>query len=474
MSDDEDYEIGVFEKKLIDSYKKRLEHITTLEKKVKSLNQQINKEKIDEIKMDYISAERELTEEEIKTQAQDEIKEKLDIEEDIELIRKQVEELPSGKIKADIVEFIDKIKLINNNKRKIDLINKAIKNKLKSLLVIISSERDAFERGINILISIEHKNYLDCNPEINLLIIDIDDIRDYLRREYFEVIGPISAFTEQIRKVPKFKAEDFDKMDLITIQNEIRKLNPIQAKVYLEQIERILNKLNLDSTETHFLRRFIQLFRFKKDRINLERSEEASRLYSQMEKNALLDNLTKLKNLRAYEQEGINKVKEKFRSGGKLTYVLFDLDHFKQINDTFGHEIGDDVLIAFANIVIAHIRPGIDEVYRVGGEEFCLLSTEDNLNKLNALHMIDHIRMSVTNGIEELKKNGSLQLLDRIVTVSAGVAIYSFQKNNLVINSKEIKKILKSLKAKADKLLYKSKDKGRNQTTIIEMDYENE
>ncbi|NJN44558.1 MAG: GGDEF domain-containing protein [Anaerolineae bacterium] len=101
------------------------------------------------------------------------------------------------------------------------------------------------------------------------------------------------------------------------------------------------------------------------------------------------DQLTDILNRRgliAKFEEEVLRVKRTHRS---FTLVLCDIDHFKQVNDTFGHDCGDHVIVEVANIIVSCVRM-TDYVGRWGGEEFCLLMPETNL--IGAKLLVSRIR----------------------------------------------------------------------------------
>ena len=153
------------------------------------------------------------------------------------------------------------------------------------------------------------------------------------------------------------------------------------------------------------------------------------------------DFLTKLLNKRALDEILALKEAEFKRYERNYTIVMFDLDHFKNVNDTFGHEAGDAVLSAFGRIVKKECR-NVDVVGRFGGEEFmAILSDTDT--KGGAV-FAEKVRKHVEKAKFMYKKK-------RIeVTVSAGV---SERKNNIS---------LEATIENADKHLYKAKNSGRN------------
>jgi len=122
--------------------------------------------------------------------------------------------------------------------------------------------------------------------------------------------------------------------------------------------------------------------------------------------------------------------------------VLIDLDNFKQINDNFGHQYGDSVLINLVNIAKETLRPS-DIVARFGGEEFVILLPDVEME--DALTIIQRLQ-------NNLAKNFSIQVDKQSmpVTFSAGIALRSFgEQQNSVIS-------------RADKALYQAKRTGKN------------
>ena len=106
---------------------------------------------------------------------------------------------------------------------------------------------------------------------------------------------------------------------------------------------------------------------------------------------ALLDPLTGLMNRRAFMSE-VERVGRR-RKGGRepMALLVLDLDHFKQVNDRFGHDVGDRVLVAFAGVAGACVRP-TDQLHRMGGEEFCFILPDTSLAE--AVAVAERIRQA--------------------------------------------------------------------------------
>ena len=161
-----------------------------------------------------------------------------------------------------------------------------------------------------------------------------------------------------------------------------------------------------------------------------------------IEENAKIDPMTGLHNRRWLEEMYTREMNRSNMGNFKLTAFMIDIDHFKQVNDTYGHLAGDKVLISVAQALIRSLRPS-DMPVRYGGEEFSVFlpgTTEEN-----AKIIAERIRRNVENMTITLHDNNLLQ-----VTVSIGFA--ERIKNDTVA----------SLIDRADKALYHAKQNGRN------------
>lgn len=155
------------------------------------------------------------------------------------------------------------------------------------------------------------------------------------------------------------------------------------------------------------------------------------------------DPLTKLHN-RRYLYEKFEKLSSMLRMNSidNITMAIMDIDNFKTINDTYGHDIGDEVLVVFANLIKSISREN-DLKVRFGGDEFILILVNGNLE-------ITKKRM------EQLKhefENVKIKGVHRPLTTSIGIAEYKKYED------------FQNLLIRADKLLYKAKELGRN--TIV-------
>lgn len=170
----------------------------------------------------------------------------------------------------------------------------------------------------------------------------------------------------------------------------------------------------------------------------------------EVERQSIIDPLTAVYNRRhmySYLTTQVEKAKE---TGGDLSVVLFDIDHFKMLNDTYGHLVGDTALKALASIIKRACKDD-EMVARYGGEEFLLILPGSN-HKM-AIGRAEEIRRC----LEQSQLAPELPA-DKPVTISGGVCTFHG------IENEEL------LVAKADERLYKAKQAGRNQIVGEEVD----
>jgi diguanylate cyclase (GGDEF)-like protein len=157
-----------------------------------------------------------------------------------------------------------------------------------------------------------------------------------------------------------------------------------------------------------------------------------------------LDNLTQLANRRYIELELEGRFAEMKRYGLSFGILLMDIDHFKAFNDTYGHDVGDLVLKAVAKTMMSNARP-FDLFGRWGGEEFIGIIRDVDISALSEVG--ERVRILVEN----TKVKAADGMLN--VTISLGVTLATPDDT------------IELLTKRADNLLYKSKEKGRNCST---------
>ncbi len=167
----------------------------------------------------------------------------------------------------------------------------------------------------------------------------------------------------------------------------------------------------------------------------------------QLERLATCDPLTGVFNRREFFRRGNLELQRFQRKGTPFCIILMDLDHFKQINDTYGHAAGDAALKTFARVCRHSIRE-LDIPARIGGEEFVILLPDTELAE--AIAVAERICNKIRSQPIQVPKESSNQQ-DFRITVSAGITYIKPEDHTL-----------DSTLARADKLLYQAKEQGRD------------
>jgi two-component system, cell cycle response regulator len=162
---------------------------------------------------------------------------------------------------------------------------------------------------------------------------------------------------------------------------------------------------------------------------------------------ALYDPLTGLNNRRFMERRLPAMIDTARQRASPLTMMILDIDHFKRINDTYGHDAGDHVLKGFAAELQEIVRGG-DLVCRLGGEEFVVAMPGVDAN--HAARMAERARRTIEN--KEFPIGDALGSVS--ITVSIGLADFRGQQDSA------------DLYRRADRALYVSKSAGRNRVTL--------
>ncbi|HSM72419.1 MAG TPA: diguanylate cyclase [Anaerolineales bacterium] len=183
--------------------------------------------------------------------------------------------------------------------------------------------------------------------------------------------------------------------------------------------------------------------------ISAKKQVEAEQIRAmEFEQLSITDPLTGIYNRRFFDEIAGKELERAKRSTSPLTIIILDIDHFKEINDTYGHPTGDQVLISLTNIYQSNMR-SMDIFARYGGEEFIILMPDTDSE--SAHQIIERLRAAL-----EETPLATYENKDIYVTISAGIAVCDGQE------SVDIPALLE----RADQSLYTSKQTGRNKTTI--------
>jgi len=177
---------------------------------------------------------------------------------------------------------------------------------------------------------------------------------------------------------------------------------------------------------------------------------ERKKLEDKLSALALTDSLTELPNRRAFDETLDREWKRTLREGSQISLLLLDLDHFKEFNDQYGHQVGDDCLRAVAGAVRGAVR-ATDIPARYGGEEIAVILPSTNTP--GATEVAEKVRLAVESLqiVHEANPEGRYW-----VTASIGIATALSRQGGTM-------RMPESLLLAADNALYKSKREGRNQ-----------
>jgi diguanylate cyclase len=217
-----------------------------------------------------------------------------------------------------------------------------------------------------------------------------------------------------------------DKMRESEVTNEI-----------LEIKDQIISEANKIKEETQTLK--VELDKYK------EKTSELTKRLEQSEADALIDSLTGAFNRNAYNIEIVRFIKEFERYKHPFAIVVLDIDHFKNVNDTYGHAKGDEILKIVAALVKSAIRE-TDKIFRYGGEEFVIWMPKMETN--TAIQASDKIRRVIEG------QNWNAIAKGLKVTASFGISCVKEDDTTTTVFNR------------ADKALYRSKNNGRNQVSF--------
>lgn len=171
---------------------------------------------------------------------------------------------------------------------------------------------------------------------------------------------------------------------------------------------------------------------------------------NKIEELTITDAMTTLHNRRYFDLVFDNLLKSQKRARQTLAFIVVDIDHFKQYNDTYGHQAGDEALKIVANCLKNSLRREGDFAFRLGGEEFGVLCT--GLDDSQAFDFADGIRKKVEEEKIEHKKSTA----SKYITISMGLIVI---KPGLVNSVNDVYRY-------ADEALYRAKENGRNRVVV--------
>jgi len=285
--------------------------------------------------------------------------------------------------------------------------------------------------------------------------------------------GNQTARTLQVNLLKKFNVESYEAKNLLEIESLLKKNDDIGLLVVDQSLDKergtdVIMKLRKSHTKDnlaiigvtehgHSSRLAIEFLKkgandfitkpFISEEFNLRVLQSLDTLeYIKVNKqSAMTDHLTGMYNKRAFESLGVQICSKAKKEEVNTICAMLDIDFFKKINDTYGHHIGDKVLVSVADTFREHFRKD-DLVARVGGEEFVVLLS--NISQKKAFDIFEDFRKKIES-LTILTDSGEIH-----ITISTGLYISNCY-------------LLNKLVEKADGLLYDAKNGGRNQVTML-------
>lgn len=298
-------------------------------------------------------------------------------------------------------------------------------------LQIVASSRD--DMGT------KFSEYLNCDlSEYRMHFPEFDEVKNAIKNNQIyqskELVKLISGFIPEIdnSKVANFLKEAKMKSYILV---------PLLSKhTHFGSLIVFSSRENISNSELNFLGLFAK---------QIELAITIADLFQAVKEQAITDGMTGLYNRRYFEEYIKKEAIRAMRQSQKFTVIGIDLDHLKQINDTYGHNYGDIAIKAIAEVLKNNAR-SIDIAARMGGEEFNLILPAVDIE--GGCIAAERIRKAIES--VELEKIGH-------ITASLGVATYPDQSDDL-----------EELLELTDQAMYESKRNGRNRVTIAKPSYE--
>ncbi|HPF78304.1 MAG TPA: GGDEF domain-containing protein [Alphaproteobacteria bacterium] len=267
----------------------------------------------------------------------------------------------------------------------------------------------------------ERETYQKAGDQINATLHDVSNLMQNVRDTTNEFTSSLQEATSELGAVP-----------------------------VPENVKSVLDKI---SKETQRMLRYNEELERRLDQSSMMMGE-IKRDMERIRREAITDGLTGLANRKAFDEQINRLCRESKRDGGIFSLIMIDIDHFKAFNDTYGHQVGDQVLRLVAMTLVNEVK-GQDMAARYGGEEFTIILPGTNANAARAV--AENLRKAVEK--KEVINRATGDHLGQI-TVSLGVAQFYGEED------------VEDLIRRADMALYNSKNKGRNQVSMAPTPHE--
>ncbi len=279
----------------------------------------------------------------------------------------------------------------------------------------------------------------DMECELSEKAVDLISEQEEMQVEYFE------AKDEELKNIIGFITSE---INASTSENESfnskleNGVKDLHGSIELDDIKRI--KQAIASSIISFNEKIDEKRISDKRRIN-ELQHQVDMLYSQLEEaqsESRIDELSKLYNRRAFDERMAIEMNLARRLKRPLSLIMLDIDRFKEVNDTLGHQAGDELLIKFSNLLVKEFFRKMDFIARIGGDEFAVIMAQAPLKG----------SMSAAERMRSKLEKTHLAIAGSEVQVSISVGVAEYVPGET----------LETLAKRTDDALYEAKDKGRN------------
>lgn len=324
--------------------------------------------------------------------------------------------------------LLKKISLVYMQEKDYDMALFFLKHALE-LFIVQSNERGICSCYLDLGYIYKKQSLCDIAEQYLNKALDLStklNIRDYILLCY-KYLSEVRELTEDYQSALDYYKTYVDLKENIFTDKNNEYLAKMYAQYQLENKEKeneIYRLRNIELAKAH---------------------EKLQGAYKQLEYVATRDPLTGLLNRRALMEKIEYEKKRCKRYSAPMSIIISDIDNFKLVNDRYGHDVGDEILVHISNLFTAHLRE-CDAVCRWGGEEFLILLPDTNCEQ--ACHVAEKLRLNVaTHDFNKALKRGS-------VTMTLGVAEFK--------RDQTIKQWIKI----ADSALYTGKRLGRNRVVL--------
>jgi len=275
----------------------------------------------------------------------------------------------------------------------------------------------------------------------------LNNVNQELAEIYMLLGGAVKNTQSEREASRKLQADVMREMsDLETTAASATDINLLKdnVKSQLGNIRQVIDHYQQTDQAQQFLAEQLATLGAKIKTMEVEAEKNRTNLETHRQK-ALHDPLTELPNREAYNERASAEVQRWQRYGRPLTIAIFDIDHFKRINDTYGHQAGDRVIKVIGRSIAKRLRE-VDFFCRYGGEEFVALMPETD--SATALVVLEKVRDAIANAAFNYKAQA--------MSITLSVGLTEFIENDSLETAFE----------RADQALYTAKSNGRNRCQL--------